>query len=115
MLISVSVISWTPNRIVDLKDTDFECRLSIPAPPKQIGVSITREFAIIQEYGRRGLSIAANLALNYLGYETDSAHQLRMVNADKEALDSCYPELNYGTTIYPCVLRQIKQRNFWKR
>ena len=110
MLISISVIDWTPDRIVDLKDTDFECRLSIPAPPMPFSVSITRELAIIQEYGRRGLPIAANLALLYLGYKSNNLDWL--LNADKEGIDRCYPELNYGTTIYPCVLRHIKQRTF---
>lgn len=111
MLLSIICLS-TPSQFgywhFKLSDSEFYCESLI----SRGGVSniVARTFVVISEYKKRNLPIVPNIVrLNQEWYGGSNHLILQWMEEDKVATDTMFPELEYGSKYYPCVIRQYKK------
>lgn len=81
----------------------------------QIGLSIP----VLKEYIDRNLSVASNMALYYLWVTRDNGfgeleYRQKRMDVERKHILLFYPSWQYEK-IYPCIVRQIKQRTFFHK
>ena len=77
-----------------------------------------RIIAIITQYRNRKLPVAGNLARFYLWYAKSAmprAIEPNRMAFDKEDIDNAYPEVEYGTKHFDCMVRQLQQVQYGNR
>lgn len=88
-----------------LKDTNFISNVSFTIPsPHGISSYTGSVVAVLREYKKKNLPVSKNLALLYRFYEKQGYDVRRWFNHDRNNIDHCLPELEYGKKYYPCVL-----------
>lgn len=100
--------------IVSIQDTDFIYTIS--TVHKDLFICVV---AAILAYSERNLPVASNIALLYLFWSTSYFYNGHRINkwllTDREQIETHYPNLQYKSKIYPCVIRQLKLLNFHKK
>lgn len=89
--------------IYSLCDSDFECEVSTPNEAWE--TLITKTALVATEYKKRNLPIIKNI-LELYNHNDYKANPLKYLKSSKAWIDKHYPELEFGSVIYP----QIKMK-----
>lgn len=106
--ISYSNVASDDNEYVYLiDDTNFKTQiiLNLSSDATSSNNRASRALAIIQEYSRRNLPIAKNLARFYYSLK-EEIPSISYIYSHAVWLDRYYPKLNYKSKYYRCVLIQ---------
>lgn len=101
-------------------DSDFTCvtKVKMGAAAFDVGAGSMCEIAIIQEYQKRNLNVARNLALYYKYCRFIDLNFYKEHNKKTyfiiDWIDRHFPELQYGSKIHPCMINQLSMLNFGK-
>jgi hypothetical protein len=107
--------------VYNIHDTEFSFDVHVPAngdlrnltAPWHAGFILT-----VLEYIKRSPCPSRSIAKLYCHFRSNEYQELfpdSKVADDKAVIDALYPQVNYGTKYYKCIVRQLARLEFAKR